>query len=57
MNVARFFTSGYLAKKFIVLCNRSTQSQTDWKNVKSAVGYYDQFYLFKTILSTTEVEG
>ena len=44
-NVAIFLTSGYLDKKFIVLCHISMPSKTSWENVLSFVGDYSQFGL------------
>ena len=45
-NVARFVTSVYLDKKFIVLCHGSILSKTSWSNVLSVVSDYIQFVLF-----------
>ena len=44
-NVARFVTSGYLDKKFIVFCHTSLPSKSAWGNVLSVVGNYSQFVL------------
>ena len=47
-NVAIFVNSGYLDKKLIVLCHNSLPSRTDWENILSVVGKYNQFdFLFK----------
>ena len=68
-NVAILVTSGYLDKKFIVLCHTSLTSKNDWANMLSVVGDYSRFPLppffllllpicfFFSISPTTEVEG
>ena len=45
-NVVRFLTSGYLDKKFIVLCRAYLHSKTAWAKVLSVVGDYSNFFLF-----------
>ena len=43
-NVARFVTSGYPDKKFIVFCHASLPIKNDWEHVLSVVGDYSQFF-------------
>ena len=49
INVAIFFTLGYLDKKFVLLWHRSLQSQTDWENISYVVGDYNHFAFFNNI--------
>ena len=44
-NVARFVTSGYMDKRFIVLCNSYLPSKTDSEKFLSVVGGCSQIFL------------